>query len=48
MKPAYSMVALTLAGISVLYGAAVAQSERAFENVSVLRAQKIELVASCA
>ena len=44
MKPAYSMVALTLAGISVLYGAAVAQSERAFENVSVLRAQKIELV----
>ena len=44
MKPAQSMVALTIAGISVLYGAAVAQSERAFENVSVLRAQMIELV----
>ena len=43
MKPVYSMVALTLAGIAVLYGAVVAQSERAFENVSVLRAQKIEL-----
>ena len=44
MKPAYSMIALTIGGIAVLCGASAAQSERAFENVSVLRAQKIELV----
>ena len=44
MKPAYSMIALTVAGSAVLYGASAAQSERALENVSVLRAQKIELV----
>lgn len=44
MKVAYSMVALTIAGVAVLYGASAAQSDRAFENVSVLRAQKIELV----
>ena len=44
MKPVYSMGALAIAGIAVLYGAAVAQSERAFANVSVLCAQKIELV----
>ena len=44
MKPVHSMIALTIAGIAVLYVAAAAQSERAFENVSVLRAQKIELV----
>jgi hypothetical protein len=44
MKTAYSMAAVTIAGIAVLYGASAAQSERAFENVSVLRAQKIELV----
>jgi hypothetical protein len=44
MQTAYSKIALTIAGIAVLYGAAAAQSDRAFENVSVLRAQKIELV----
>ena len=44
MKPAHSTVALTIAGIAMLYAAAAAQSQRAFENVSVLRAQKIELV----
>jgi hypothetical protein len=44
MKTAYSMMASMIAAIAVLYGAAAAQSERAFENVSVLRAQKIELV----
>ena len=44
MKPAYSMMAASIASVAVLYGVAVAQSERAFENVSVLRAQKIELV----
>ena len=44
MKPVYSMMALTIAGIAVLYGASAAQSDRAFANVSVLRAQKIELV----
>jgi hypothetical protein len=44
MNTAYSMMASMIAGIAVLYGAAAAQSERAFENVSVLRAQKIELV----
>lgn len=44
MKTAYSMIALTIGGVGALYGAAAAQNERAFENVSVLRAQKIELV----
>jgi hypothetical protein len=44
MKSAYSTVVLALAGVAVLYGASAAQSDRAFENVSVLRAQKIELV----
>ena len=44
MKPAYSMIALTVAASAVLYGASAAQSERAFQNVSVLRARKIELV----
>ncbi len=44
MKTAYAMLASTIAGIAVLYGASAAQSNRAFENVSVLRAQKIELV----
>lgn len=33
------MSARTIAGSAVLYGAAAAQSERAFENVSVLRAR---------
>jgi hypothetical protein len=36
MKTAYSMMASMLAGVAVLYGAAAAQSDRAFENVSVL------------
>jgi hypothetical protein len=44
MKLAYAVVVLALAGTAVLYEAPAAQSDRAFENVSVLRAQKIELV----
>jgi hypothetical protein len=44
MKSAYGLIALTIAGVAALYGASAAQSNRAFENVSVLRAQKIELV----
>jgi hypothetical protein len=40
MNPAYSMIALTIAGVAVLYGVSAAQRDRAFENVSVLRAQR--------
>ncbi|HET9447092.1 MAG TPA: hypothetical protein VFO35_12565 [Steroidobacteraceae bacterium] len=44
MRAAYSTIALTIGGSGALDGAAAAQSQRAFENVSVLRARKIELV----
>ena len=42
MKPAHSLLVLILAGIAV--GVSTAQTDRASENISVLRAQKIELV----
>lgn len=43
MRPVYWMLALPVAGIAALTGA-LAQTNRASENISVLRAQKIELV----
>ncbi len=48
MKPAHSLLAPTVVGIAVVlgvtWGASAAQTGRASENISVLRAQKIELV----
>lgn len=47
MKPTHSLLALTVVGIAVVLGAVwgvSAQTDRASENISVLRAQKIELV----
>jgi hypothetical protein len=45
MKQDYSLVVLLVGAIAAaLFGVAAAQTERISENISVLRAQKIELV----
>lgn len=44
MKTSHSMLVAAVVGIAVACGVSAAQSDRASENISVLRAQKIELV----